>query len=68
MPLGDFRLEGGTVLFEDRELGANERLDSVNLSVGWSSVRQPLGVEGSGIWRGEQVTVTADADCAFRVF
>ena len=65
VPLGDFRLESGTVLFEDRELGVNDRLDSMNLSVGWSSVRQPLGVEGSGIWRGEQVTVTAAAAAPF---
>ena len=65
VPLGDFRLEGGTILFEDREVGLNDRLDSVNISVEWSSVRQPLEVAGSGIWRGEQVTVTARAAAPF---
>ena len=65
VPLGDFRLEGGTVVFEDRGSGASERLDSVNLTVDWSSVRQPLEAEGSGIWRGEQVAISADADAPF---
>ncbi len=65
VPLGDFRLEGGTVLYEDRQTSDSERLDSVNLSVEWPSVRQPVAVDGSGIWRGEQVTVSADANAPF---
>ena len=32
VPLGDFALEGGTVIFEDRQSGVSERLDSVNLA------------------------------------
>jgi uncharacterized protein involved in outer membrane biogenesis len=65
VPLGDFSLEGGTVLFEDRAAKVSVRLDSVNLSVGWSSVRNPIEVSGSGIWRGEQVTVSASATTPF---
>jgi len=65
VPLGVFRLREGTVLFEDREHGDSERFDSVNLKLEWTSVRTPLAVQGSGIWRGEQVTVSADAKAPF---
>ncbi len=65
VPLGDFSLEGGGVVYEDRQSGDSERLDSVNLSVDWPSVRQPIAVEGAGIWRGEQVTVSGSADAPF---
>ena len=65
VPLGDFSLEGGTILYEDRLEGTQERLDSVNLAVDWSSVRNPLAIEGSGIWRGEQVSVSASAEAPF---
>lgn len=65
VPLGDFGLEGGTIVYEDRLEGSSERLDSVNLSVDWSSVRNPLRIEGAGIWRGEQVVVTAGAEAPF---
>jgi AsmA protein len=61
VPLGDFVVEDGTIVFEDRASPQRERVDSVNLAVDWDSVRQPLKVAGSGIWRGEQVTVTATA-------
>ena len=65
VPLGDFSLEGGTVVFEDRQSGENERLDSVNLAIDWPSVRQPIAVGGSGIWRGEQVNISIDAKAPF---
>jgi AsmA protein len=65
VPLGDFTLEGGTVVYEDRQSGDNERLDSMSLAVDWPSVRQPIAVEGTGIWRGEQVTVSVDANAPF---
>lgn len=65
VPLGDFSLEGGSVVYEDRMEGTSERLDSVNLKVDWSSVRQPVSAEGTGIWRGEQVSLSASADAPF---
>jgi uncharacterized protein involved in outer membrane biogenesis len=65
VPLGDFGLEGGTIVYEDRLEGSSERLDSVNLTIDWSSVRNPLRIEGAGIWRGEQVVVTAAAEAPF---
>lgn len=65
VPLGDFRLEGGTVVYEDRQKRESERLDSVDLRVDWPTVRQPLSVKGSGIWRGEQVGVSATASAPF---
>ncbi len=65
VPLGTFRLEGGTVLYEDHQSGDSERLDSVNLTVEWASVRHPISVEGSGIWRGEEVTFSGGANAPF---
>jgi len=65
VPLGDFELQDGTVIYEDRGNEEMERLDSVNLSVNWSSVRQPLAVTGSGVWRGEQVSFAGTAETPF---
>jgi AsmA protein len=65
VPLGKFRLEGGTVVYEDRQSGDTERLDSVNLSIEWRSVRNPISVDGSGIWRGEQVSFSGNAGTPF---
>jgi uncharacterized protein involved in outer membrane biogenesis len=56
VPLGLFRLEDGTITYENRQAGDREQLDSVNLALTWPSVRKALSIEGSGIWRGEQVT------------
>jgi AsmA protein len=61
VPLGEFFLEDGTLIYENRETGAAERLDSLSLALQWPSVRQPLALSGSGIWRGEQVSLSADA-------
>lgn len=61
VPLGQFTLEGGTITYEDRLGGDGERLDSVNLSISWPSVRNPLAISGSGIWRGELVTASGKA-------
>jgi uncharacterized protein involved in outer membrane biogenesis len=65
VPLGVFHLEGGTIAYEDRGGGETERFDSVNLTVEWTSVRTPLAVEGSAIWRGEQVTFAMGAEAPF---
>jgi AsmA protein len=65
VPLGQFVLEDGTVLYEDRQDGTTERLDSVNLTVEWGSVRQPVEIGGFGIWRGEQVSFSARAEAPF---
>lgn len=61
VPLGDFRLKDGTVIYENRMSGAGERLDSVNLSIEWTSVRQPLMISGSGVWREEDVAASFTA-------
>jgi 3-oxoacid CoA-transferase subunit B len=65
VPLGEFFLEDGTLIYENRETGAAERLDSLSLALQWPSVRQPLALSGSGIWRGEQVSLSADASAPF---
>jgi uncharacterized protein involved in outer membrane biogenesis len=65
VPLGDFLLEDGTITYEDRQTGGSERVDSVNLTLEWASVRQPLSIEGNGIWRGEQVDFSSAANEPF---
>lgn len=61
VPLGTFQMSGGTLVYEDRFNDEAERLDSVDLTIEWTSVRTPLSMRGSGIWRGEQVAFAADA-------
>ncbi len=63
--LGEFLIENGAVIYEDRKTGETERLDSVNLAVGWTSVRRPFAIEGSGIWRGEEVIFSAALEAPF---
>ena len=65
VPLGEFFLEDGTLVFENRETGATERLDSLSLALEWPTVRRPLAISGSGIWRGEQVQLSAHAQAPF---
>lgn len=65
VPLGVFHIEGGTIVYEDREGGETERFDSVNLTVEWTSVRTPLAIGGSAIWHGEQVTFAGSAAAPF---
>jgi AsmA protein len=65
VPLGVFNVQGGTILYDDRRTGEAERFDSVNLTIEWTSVRTPLAIEGSTIWRGEQVTFSGDAEAPF---
>ena len=66
VPLGEFVIEDGTLIYQNRQEGVTERLDSVNLALEWTSVRQPLRLSGIGIWRGEQVTFTAERRRALR--
>lgn len=65
VPLGDFVLEDGTLIYENRQGGVKERFDSVNLRIDWPSVRQPLAITGSGIWRGEEVVFSTNAAAPF---
>jgi len=65
VPLGEFLVEDGTILYEDRREGLSERLDSVNLELEWPSVRRPLTISGSGIWRGEEVVLAGAAEAPF---
>jgi len=65
VPLGEFRIEGGSILYQDRKSGAEERLDSVNLTLEWRSVRNPISIGGTGIWRNEEVKFSGTAAAPF---
>jgi AsmA protein len=65
VPLGEFSIEEGTLLFEDRRVGTSERLDGLHLAITWPSVRRPLAIEGAARWRGEASTFAARAETPF---
>jgi uncharacterized protein involved in outer membrane biogenesis len=65
VPLGEFLIENGTILYENRRDGISERLEKVTLEADWSTVRRPLTVAGSALWRDEAVTLTGTAGAPF---
>ena len=65
VPLGDFQLQNGTVIYENRTSGVTQRFDSVSIQVDWPSVRQPIEVAGSAAWNGETVEFSARAAAPF---
>lgn len=65
VPLGRFVVEDGRVVYESRGRKVSERLDSMNLDVAWPSVRQPLTILGSGLWRGEEIKLSGTAAAPF---
>ncbi|SER18172.1 Uncharacterized protein involved in outer membrane biogenesis [Faunimonas pinastri] len=65
VPLGEFLIQDGTILYTNRASRNSDRLDAVNVGVGWSSVRRPLSLEGSAVWRGENIRIDARADRPF---
>lgn len=61
VPLGAFTIVDGQIDFEDRITGRRETLDTVNLDISWRSVSRPFALSGSATWRGEPVSIEADA-------
>lgn len=65
VPLGEFVVQDGVVLYEDRRSGRSDRIEAVSLAVRWPSVRRPLSVSGSAAWRGEAMRIEARAAAPF---
>jgi AsmA protein len=59
--LGEFLLEDGEVVYEDRAEGLTEKLQAVDLALDWPSVRRPLALSGTAVWRGENVAIEGSA-------
>lgn len=65
VPLGAFLVENGTILYEDRATGRQETFEDVGLELDWESIRTPIAVTGSAVWKGETITLDARADAPF---
>jgi AsmA protein len=65
VPLGEFEVEDGTIVYEDRASGQQETLDDVRLELDWQSIRTPIALTGSGLWRGETLGFDARAEAPF---
>lgn len=63
--LGAFVLTDGEVIYEDRTTGRTEKLHAVDLSVDWPSVRRPIALRGTAVWRGENVAIEGSARSPF---
>ncbi|MCZ6886300.1 MAG: AsmA family protein, partial [Alphaproteobacteria bacterium] len=57
--LGDVRLVDGRVSYIDRKSGTSQRIDGINLKVSLPSLTSPMRVEGSVVWNGEEISLTA---------
>ncbi len=55
--LGDIRIEGGTLTFEDATNGASERLEALDMRLELEDMRSPFAATGSFRYKGEPVAV-----------
>ena len=68
VPLGTFLVEDGTIVYENRGTGRQERFEDVGLELDWESIRKPVAVTGTAVWRGETVALGARAEAPFDFF
>ncbi len=61
VPLGTFTLVDGRIDYEDRLTGRRETLTDVNIKLDWPSVSRALALNGMASWRGEAMSIEADA-------
>lgn len=59
LQLGTFRIVDGTVHFFDAVRGVEESITSADLALSWPTSSTRAAIAGSGIWRGENVELTA---------
>ena len=59
LQLGVFRIVDGTFHFVDAVRGVEETITSADLSLSWPTSSTRAAITGSGIWRGENVELTA---------
>lgn len=59
LQLGTVRIVDGTFRFTDAVRGVEEMVTSADLSLSWPSSSTRAAIAGSGIWRGEDVELTA---------
>jgi AsmA protein len=54
----EIRIGEGTIVFRDDERGILERLNNVEIVLGWPSISKSFAANGRFLWRDEQVTAS----------
>ncbi len=62
LSLGDVRLENGLVTYRDARSGQAVEVSAINMTVSLPDLASPFAAEGSLVWNGEQVKLTAEGD------
>lgn len=57
--LGDVRLEDGLVTYSDARTGKTVEISAINMTVSLPDMDSPVAAEGSLIWNGQKLTLTA---------
>ncbi len=60
--LGDVRIDGGTVVYDDRPRGMSRRVEAIGLKVGQAGVDQPVAIDGGLTLDGQQATLSGSVD------
>lgn len=62
LSLGDVRIEGGLLTYENAQSGDNEEVSDINMRVSLAALDEPLAAEGSATWNGEVLDLGLAAD------
>lgn len=59
VPVGDFEIVDGTVVYENRNTGSRETITNLSARFIWETSRSSSTLAANGIWRGEAFKVSA---------
>ncbi len=62
LSLGDVRLENGAITYRDAGSGQAIEVSAIDMTVSLPDLASPFAAEGSLVWNGEQVTLSAEGD------
>jgi AsmA protein len=62
--LGDIRIEGGSVIFDDRQSKRSRSVDGIELKIAQAAADQPVTIEGGATMSGQRATVAGKVDRA----
>ena len=65
---GKFKIVDGILEYEDEISGNSDMLSGMDGVIDWPGTSRPASVEGSAIWRGERVSLTAELENALALF
>ncbi len=65
--LGTFEIEDGKIIYEDVISGIKEEITSANARFDWPDTGKPATLDGSAIWRGENVSFKGSANKAIQL-